>query len=190
MNSFAKEFFKAEIVRLDEDQYKIKSQYFIDSIINQKVQDEYIRVPAIGRYIQFHPFSFSDYNLLVDNTMDLGSEKNSFFCFADIEISLHFRDFFKEFARKNNGISQQFDSEYLIPLTDSSIYHYAPLKESEFTTILIVKQHLIKRIRERLALFNTDKAIKNPSVDVQFLMPKLEYSMNPHVLKIILQIKF
>lgn len=183
VNSAIKKFSRRELQNLKHE--------IIDNILNVKVDGERIRVPLIMRYIQFQPFSYFDYDALLTNNADLMDERSAFYCFSDIDIDLHFRNFLKEFARIDDGVNNVFDDNFLLPVEDTTIYHYLPIQHSKFPSLLIANQHLRTRIKERIKTLGSSFIDYNKcEINIQYMLPRGEYSMNKNVLKIVLEIKY
>lgn len=191
MSAFTKNLFRAELKIFSEEEYLQKSKTFISDFLNAKVDNELIRVPFIGKYLKFHSFSYSDYLLIAKNTADLMDSKNKFFCYAELDMALHFRDFLKEYHRYDTGLNNIYDDNYLIQVADTDMYHYVPLKVENFPSLMVVKQHLNNRIIEKFELLKSSfDSINSVIPSIQFFVPKGEYSMNKNQLKIIVELKF
>lgn len=188
----------SQIPRLSEKEYDIYSNILLKDILNVSIQKNFsypesIRVPLIGRFLQFQPFNYTDYSDFIDNMGELDENKKTVYVQVDIDIQLHFRDFLKEFAKRDTGIENLFDSSYLLNVQESSIYNYLLLKDNFFETLIIVKKHLRDKIKERYLLYlskNKKPLIKNLAVNIMFARPRGEFSMNKDLLKIILELKF
>ena len=87
----------------------------------------------------------------------------------------------------NSGLHNLFGEDYLLPVADTSLYHYQPLTIQEFSSLLTVKTHLNNRLKARPQIL---KDVKDLSWDIQFMLPKFEYAMNKNILKIIIEFSF
>lgn len=188
--SFESDFISAEIKKLSEDDFNKWTKIFLDDILNAKIKEEFIRVPLIGRYLKFHQVSYTDYSSLLKSNANLLSEKDTLYIFTELDIDLHFKDFVREYGRRNSGIELLFDEDFLIQLTDTSIYHYAPLDTHKFVSLLQVKNHLALRIQERFELIKKSLKLQHLGIDIIFCLPQSQYSMNKNNMKLILELTF
>ena len=189
--TFTTDFLNSSIKKASKEEYASVKSEIIEKILNAKIEGERIRIPLIMRYIQFQPFTYDDYEALLKNNADLLDERSVFYCFCDIDVDLHFRNFFKEFARIDDGVNNVFDDNFLLPVEDTTIYHYLPIQHSKFPSLLIANQHLRTRIKERIKTLGSSFIDYNRcQVNIQYMLPRGEYAMNKNILKIILEIKY
>ncbi len=197
MKPFDYEAIISLIPKLNEKEYLKYVNIILNDILNTSIINgfdvESIRVPMIGKYLQFLPFSYQDYLDFTSNMGDIKDTKKTVFVYVDIDITLQFRDFLKEYARVDTGIDTLFEPEFLLQPQDSSIYNYISLKDNKFSSLIIVKEHLKNRIADRYKRYvkeSKGSRIKNMSITPYFMMAKGEFALNKNLLKLVLKVSF